>query len=93
MTILEKKVKGIVQEYNNYAMDILLPTALTVMLWMSMQSLIAEGVKQYLPSMATWQLATVEVFAASFGLYFVAKNKNKEVVECEQKNVSTAAPP
>jgi hypothetical protein len=76
---LEEKIKSIVRDYNTHTIDTIIPTALTVMLWMALQSLITEGAKQYLPSMAVWQLSAVEAFIASYGLYWFAKKKNGEI--------------
>jgi len=45
----------------------------TVMMWMSAQTLIQEAVKQYAPALQTWQLSLLEIFVASFGLFFATR--------------------
>jgi hypothetical protein len=73
---MEEKIKAIVKDYNSHTMDTILPAFFTVMLWMSLQSLITEGVAKYIPAMASWQLSSVEVLTASYGLWWIAKKKN-----------------
>lgn len=73
---MEEKIKSIVKDYNSHTMDTILPAFFTVMLWMSLQSLITEGAAKYIPAMASWQLSSVEVFIASYGLWWIAKKKN-----------------
>ena len=61
------------EDYNKHAMDSIPAIFFTVAMWMSAQTLIQEAVKQYAPALQTWQLALVELFIASFGLYWVTR--------------------
>jgi len=74
---LEEQVKKVVQEYTVHAQDVVLPSFFTVMLWISLQKIIEEAAKNYLPLLASWQLAVVEVFIASYGLWWIAKRGKK----------------
>ena len=75
--MMEQKIKDIVNDYNKHAFDNIPSVFFTVMLWMASQSLIQEVVKQYTPDLQTWQLAAVEIFLASFGLWYVTRKKDK----------------
>lgn len=70
---MEEAVKKVVREYTVHAQDVVLSSFFTVMLWISLQKIIEEAAKNYLPSLASWQLAAVEVFIASYGLWWLAK--------------------
>ena len=74
---MEAKIKNVFNDYNKHAAANLPSIFFTVMLWIGAQSLITEGAKQYLPSLATWQLAAVEVFIASYGLWYFSRRKNE----------------
>ena len=77
MEILDKLFKGITTDYALHTRDLILPVALTAMMWQALQSLINEGAKAYLPSLAVWQIATIEIFVASYGLWAVTREKKK----------------
>ena len=70
---LIERIKDIVEDYNKHAMGSIPAIFFTVALWMASQNLIQEAVKQYAPALQTWQLAVVEIFVASFGLYWVTR--------------------
>ena len=85
MIHLDRLIDGIVKEVTNdytvHAQDLVLTSFFTVMIWIALQNLITEFVARYLPGLAIWQVATVEVFIASYGLWMVAKRKEKNGVK------------
>ena len=76
---MEQKIKDLVNDYNKHTFDILPSTVLTVMAWMAAQALIEEFMKSFAPGVQRWQLAAIELFIASFGLWFVTRRKKEEM--------------
>lgn len=83
---MEQKIKDLVNDYNKHAMDNIPNVFFTVMLWAAAQSLINEAVRLYAPDFQLWQLALVEIFIASFGLWYVTRQKKEEVKPVEVKS-------
>lgn len=83
---MPKRLKTIVDEYNKHAAGIIPTTLFTVMLWLAAQNLINEAVKDYAPMMQVWQVAAIEIFVASFGLWFVTKSKEENDMSKEEEN-------
>ena len=85
MVHLDRFINGVMKEvtteYTLHAQDLVLTSFLTVMLWIALQNLITEFVTRYLPELAMWQISAVEVFIASYGLWIVAKRKEKNGVK------------
>lgn len=75
---MEQKIKDLVNDYNKHAFDLLPTTIFTVMAWMSAQAMIEELMKAFAPDVQRWQLAAIELFIASFGLWFVTRQKKEE---------------
>jgi hypothetical protein len=75
----------VVEKYNKHASDIIPVTFLTVMLWISAQGLIDEGVRVYAPTFPKWQISLLEMFLASFGLWFITLKKEEKNGDMEEK--------
>ena len=82
------RIKTIVDEYNKHAAGIIPATFFTVMIWAASQSLINEAVKDYVPMLQSWQVALIEIFVASFGLWFVTKRQEERDMKEEGRRLS-----
>ena len=73
---MEDKLKNVLNDYNRHAAENIPSIFCTVMLWAGAQSLINDAAKTYLPNMPIWQISAVEIFFASYGLWYISRQKN-----------------
>lgn len=75
------RIGRVVEEYNRHASDVVPVTFLTVLMWSGSQTLINEALKNYAPNFPAYQLAMLELFIASFGLWFIVLRKKEKKEE------------
>lgn len=82
-------MKQILEGYHKFAVETVLTTTLTVMLWLAAQNLILEAVNAWFPAVKLWAISVVEIVVAVCGLYLLTRRgnngKDKEGIETKEE--------